>query len=74
VSQLVPDDGPPRLIRFVAQEDVRNHNVIAELDRDQNILFVVRDRFDAMTKEEQNRILKTSKRVTSAEVTDEVFA
>lgn len=57
---FVPDDGPPRLIRFVGPDQFPSSDTIATLDRPNNLLRVNRELFEQLDKEEQEKVLRTS--------------
>lgn len=59
LSNLCPDDGPPRLIRFVTSE-VLPSNVVSYLDESKNLLRINKDIYDTLDKMVQQRIEKTS--------------
>lgn len=57
-----PDNGPPRVIRFV---DVLTDNVLAVLDKKQNVLVIVRRHYERLSWVQQHRLLRTQELVTS---------
>jgi len=58
LSNLCPDDGPPRLIRFVTSE-VLPSNVVSYLDESKNLLRINKDIYDTLDVSVQHRIQKT---------------
>jgi hypothetical protein len=65
VFALCPDDGPPRLWRFVAPGELPP-GVISELDAEQNILRIDRELLVLLPELEQHRVLRTHARFTYA--------
>ena len=59
LSNLCPDNGPPRLIRFVTSE-VLPSNVVSYLDESKNLLRINKDIYDTLDVSVQYRIQKTS--------------
>ena len=59
LSNLCPDNGPPRLIRFVTSE-VLPSNVVSYLDGSKNLLRINKDIYDTLDVSVQYRIQKTS--------------
>jgi hypothetical protein len=57
--QLVPDDAPPRLVRFVSASAMPSSDTVALLDRRTNVLLIVRELFDVMSPEVQASVIKT---------------
>lgn len=56
---LVPDEGPPRLIRFTTL----SNNMLSILDTEKNLLMIDRDRFDTLPPDEQHMLLRTQVKV-----------
>ncbi|MCK1741364.1 hypothetical protein IVA80_10930 [Bradyrhizobium sp. 139] len=56
-----PDNGPARIIRFV---DVLTDNVVAVLDKKQNVLTIVKAHYECLTSVQQHRLLRTHDPVT----------
>ncbi len=54
---LCPDDGPPRLWRFV-ERGLPDH-VVATLDIGQNILTIDREKYDLLPELQQHMVLRT---------------
>jgi hypothetical protein len=50
-----PDNGPPRLIRFVTLES----NIVATLDRAKNLLLVDRAKLNRLNELDQREVFKT---------------
>lgn len=57
--QLVPDDGPPRIVRFVSSADMPNSNTVALLDQKTNVLRVARELYDQLSPEMQYSVIST---------------
>ncbi|HLL29008.1 MAG TPA: hypothetical protein VKT73_15330 [Xanthobacteraceae bacterium] len=55
---MMPDDGPPRVVRFVTDGSLGT-STVAVLDKSLNVLRVDRDFFDKLTKSEQSLVIKT---------------
>lgn len=55
---LCPDDGYPRLWRFVAP-GVLPVNMLCRLDREFNVLTIDKEAFDKLQPLEQHRVLRT---------------
>jgi hypothetical protein len=55
---LCPDDGPPRLWRFVAP-GVLPPGVLSTLDREQNILVIDKEIYDTLPWIDQHQTLRT---------------
>jgi len=58
---LCPDTGPPRLIRFTSLPGT----TISTLDKENNLLRVDREKFDQLSKEDRETIIRTD----AAEIT-----
>lgn len=56
---LCPDGGPPRLWRFVDDDELTEAGVVSRLDAKQNILLVNRGLFDQLTPLNQHMVLRT---------------
>lgn len=56
---LNPDDGLPRLIRYLPASEFPSTDTIAMLDAKNNLLRVNRSLFDQLSKDEQGRVLTT---------------
>src|SRR5579871_3786434 len=56
---MMPDDGPPRVVRFVTDGSLGT-STVAVLDKSLNVLRVDRDFFDKLTKSEQSLAIKTN--------------
>lgn len=64
MSKLVPDDGPPRLIRFSNETSGVNgvaDGIAARLDKGQNLLVVRKDYYDRLGPMAQDMLVKTDK-------------
>jgi hypothetical protein len=59
---LCPDDGPPRLWRFVP--DGLPDEVVSLLDVEQNILTIDRSKFDQLPELQRHMVLRTHSRYT----------
>jgi hypothetical protein len=55
---LVPDDGPPRIIRFVGQ-GVLPVGWVSTLIVERNLLYVDRARFELLTSTQQEAVYRT---------------
>lgn len=55
---LCPDDGPPRLWRFVNGGSLPN-DVVSMLDKKQNLLLINKNLFDQLGELEKHEILRT---------------
>jgi hypothetical protein len=55
---LCPDDGYPRLWRFVAP-GVLPENMLCELNKAQNLLVIDKEQFDRLIEMDQHRVLRT---------------
>lgn len=60
---LCPDDGLPRLWRFVAP-GVLPPGVLCTLDKEQNLLIIDREAFDQLPELERHQILRTARETT----------
>lgn len=60
---LCPDDGPPRLWRFVEPGGLPP-GVLASLDDGQNLLIIDKELFDRMCWLDQHRLLRTQRSTT----------
>lgn len=56
---LCPDDGYPRIWRFVAS-GVLPTGVLCTLDRERNILTIDREAFDKLTPADKHQVLRTT--------------
>lgn len=56
---LCPDDGLPRLWRFVEDETMTKDSVVSILDSGQNLLVINRTLFDKLGEHEQHIVLRT---------------
>lgn len=63
---LCPDNGPPRLWRFVDDDILTAGRIAAMLDAEQNLLIVNRPVFDTMTEQDQHITLRTHARFVYA--------
>lgn len=59
MSNLCPDDGPPRLIRFVTHEVMPSSETLSVLDRTNNLLLVQKELFDLLTPSDQRSVIAT---------------
>ncbi len=59
LSNLCPDNGLPRIIRFVTSE-VLPDNIVSYLDESKNLLRINKGIYDTLDKMVQQRIEKTS--------------
>ena len=66
---LLPDGGPPRLLRFVDPSTFGTPSVVAVLDPAKNLLLVDKEVFDLLDREDQDRILKTSNLTETVDAT-----
>ena len=62
-----PDDGLPRLMRYVEPGSLPGTDLLAVLDPKLNLLIINRALFELLSKEDQHRVLRTQK--TSISVT-----
>ena len=56
-----PDDGPPRLIRYVARGTLPEVGLRALLDRKANLLIIDKDWFEGLTDTEKGLVLRTQR-------------
>ena len=68
---LCPDDGPPRLIRFVSADELPTTTTLYLLDSGNNLLRVNRELFEQLTSTEQQRVITT--RTTTEDKNHEAF-
>jgi len=59
LSAVFPDDAPPRLWRFVESAAMPHPDVVAMLDKKNNVLRVNRDLFDTLDRDQQKRVMRT---------------
>jgi hypothetical protein len=52
---LVPDDGPPRLIRFTTL----GPQVLCELDSEKNLLLIDKAKYERLSPEDQHLVLRS---------------
>lgn len=57
---LVPDHGPPRLIRMVQPDDMPSNDCLCALNRKQNLLLVNIHLFEQLDQSTQNSVIKTT--------------
>jgi hypothetical protein len=60
MGNLVPDDGPPRLIRF-SDEPLGADDIAARLNKEQNLLVVRKDYYERLSPMAQDMLVKTDK-------------
>lgn len=58
---FAPDDGLPRLIRYVEHGTLPADDLICIYDKSKNLLIVDRKNFDALSKIEQHIVLRTQR-------------
>lgn len=63
---LCPDNGPPRLWRFVDNPAMTNDKVVAMLVPEKNLLIVNRELFDRLSDIDKHMTLRTHARLTYA--------
>lgn len=56
---MVPDHGPPRLIRMVMPDAMPSTDCVCALDRKNNLLLVNIHLFEQLDESERNRVLRT---------------
>jgi hypothetical protein len=56
---FVPDEGPPRLIRYVEHGSLPDGDLVSIFDATNNLLIVDREHFDRLDKPEQEQVLRT---------------
>jgi hypothetical protein len=56
-----PDDGPARIIRYVARGTLPEVGLRALLDKKANLLIIDRDWFEALSSTDQQLVLKTQR-------------
>lgn len=56
---LVPDEGPPRLIRFTTL----SNDMLSILDTEKNLLMIDRERFQKLAADDQHMLLRTQQKV-----------
>lgn len=59
---LCPDNGPPRLWRFVDSEPMTINNMVSVLDEKNNILIVNKPLFDRLGELNRHMVLRTHAR------------
>lgn len=59
---ICPDDGPPRLWRYVDDPDMTAAGMVTSLDQKQNILVINRPLFDSLGELEKVQVLRTRAR------------
>lgn len=60
MGNLVPDDAPPRLIRF-SEESLGADDIAARLDKEQNLLVVRKDYYERLSPMAQDMLTKADK-------------
>jgi len=55
-----PDDGPPRLMRYVEPGTLPGTNLLAIYDKAQNLLIIDRELFERLTDTERSITLRTT--------------
>lgn len=63
-----PDEGYPRLMRYVSSEAMPTPNTITTLDREQNVLVINKPIFDRLMELDRHRVLRTQKDILTARV------
>jgi hypothetical protein len=63
---LCPDDGLPRLWRFVDDDTMTTAKLVALLDAKQNLLIINRPLFDQLGEMDRHQVLRTHSRCTYA--------
>lgn len=58
---FTPDDGPPRLERYVEAGTMPGKDLVALFDPKTNLLVINRELFDRLQKTDQHRVLRTQK-------------
>jgi hypothetical protein len=58
---LCPDDGPPRLWRFVDDDVMTKDRVVSILDSGQNILVINKPLYDQLAPMNQHNLLRTQR-------------
>lgn len=56
-----PDDGLPRLFRYVEPGTLPAKNLLALYDKGQNLLIIDRDYFSKLSETEQHLVLRTQR-------------
>jgi hypothetical protein len=56
-----PDDGPARIIRYVARGTLPEVGLRALYDKSANLLIVDKEWFDGLTETEKNLVLRTQR-------------
>jgi hypothetical protein len=56
-----PDDGPARIIRYVARGTLPGVGLRALYDKSANLLIIDKDWFDGLTETEKNLVLRTQR-------------
>jgi len=64
---LCPDNGPPRLWRFVADDNMTAARLVALLDAKQNLLIINKPLFEQLGETDQHQVLRTHSRCTYSE-------
>lgn len=59
---LTPSDGPPRLLRYVDPFDA--DDTLSVLDTENNVLFIDREKWRALTWWDQHALIRTKSRIT----------
>ncbi len=54
-----PDDGPPRVMRYVLPGTLPGRDLLALYDKSKNLLIIDRDHFDRLPPYEQRAVLRT---------------
>jgi hypothetical protein len=60
---LCPDNGPPRLWRFVEDDVMTAAHMVSMLDAQHNILLINRSLFDKLSELNQHMVLRTHARI-----------
>jgi hypothetical protein len=60
---LCPDNGPPRLWRFVEDEIMTAAHMVSMLDKQANTLLINRPLFDQLSELNQHMVLRTHARI-----------
>lgn len=56
---LCPDDGPPRLWRYIDDDIMTTANMVSMLDKKRNILFINKPVFEKLTDIDKHMALRT---------------
>jgi len=56
---LVPDEGPPRILRFVPPARMPSDTTLFVLDRNTNVLLINNHLFDQLDANQRHRLVRT---------------